>query len=91
MLFLKNLIATVKSTELKFNLIDSYVELLKSLSHDSRLELISKLSSSLKGSGKSGGKSLSDLYGALKTNKSADELIAELKMSRNIYRKTEQF
>lgn len=82
---------TVKTTELKFNIIDSYLELLKSLSPDSRIELISKLSSSLKGSGKSGGKSLRDLYGALRTRKSADQLIAELKMSRNFHRKSEQF
>lgn len=80
----------MKAADLKFNLIDSYIGLLKSLSPDSRLELISKLSDSLKGSKKPTDKSLSDLYGAFKTKKSADEMIADLKKSRNFDRKTER-
>lgn len=82
----------MKATDLKFNLIDSYLGLLKSLSPDNRLELISKLSDSLKkGSKKPSDKSLSDLYGAFKTKKSADEVIAMLKESRRFGRKIEQF
>jgi hypothetical protein len=80
----------MKAADLKFNLIDSYLGLLKSLSPDNRLELISKLSDSLKGSKKPTDKSLSDLYGAFKTKKSADEIIADLKRSRHFDRKTEQ-
>lgn len=82
----------MKATDLKFNLIDSYLGLLESLSPDNRLELISKLSDSLKkGSKKPSDKSLSDLYGAFKTKKSADEVIAMLKESRRFGRKIEQF
>ena len=81
----------MKATNLKFNLIDSHLGLLKSLSPDNRLELISKLSDSLKGSKKPSNKSLTDLYGAFKTKKSADEIIADLKKNRNFNRKTEQF
>lgn len=80
----------MKAADLKFDLIDSYLGLLKSLSPDNRLELISKLSDSLKGSKKPTSKSLKDLYGAFKTKKSADEIIADLKKSRNFVRKTEQ-
>ena len=79
----------MKAANLKFNLIESYLGLLKSLGPDSKLELISKLSDSLKGSGKPTDKSLSDLYGAFISKKSADEIITELKNGRNFNRKTE--
>ncbi|MFN4958784.1 MAG: hypothetical protein ACK5WO_12855 [Cyclobacteriaceae bacterium] len=80
----------MKATSLNFDLIDSYLELLKSLSPDNRLNLISKLSNSLKRPKKSSDKMLSDLFGAFKTKKSADEMIAELKRSRYFDRNTER-
>jgi hypothetical protein len=79
----------MKTADLKFNLIDNYLGLLYNLSPDSKLELISKLSDSLKGSTKHSKKSLSDLYGAFISKKSADEIITELKNSRNFNRKIE--
>ncbi len=79
----------MKTADLKFNLIDSYLGLLYNLSPDSKLELISKLSDSLKNSTKPSKKSLSDLYGAFISEKSADEIITELKNSRNFNRKIE--
>lgn len=79
----------MKAADLKFNLINAYLGLLKSLSPALRLELIAKLSDSLKGSGSPSRKTLNDLYGAFKTKKSADEIIADLKKSRNFNRKTE--
>ena len=79
----------MKATDLKFNLIDSYLGLLNNLSPDSKLELISRLSDSLKGSKKPTDKSISDLYGAFISKKSADEIITELKDSRIFNRKTE--
>ena len=75
----------MKAADLKFRLIDSYLGLLKSLSREHRLELISKLSDSLKGSKKSPDKSLSDLYVAFKTKKSAEDIIVELKRNRTFY------
>ena len=78
----------MKSADLKFNLIDSYLGLLKNLSPDSKLELISRLSDSLKGSKKPTDKSLRDLYGTFISKKSADEIITDLKNSRNFNRKT---
>lgn len=80
----------MKAADLKFNLIDSYLGLLNNLSPDSKLELISKLSDSLKGSRKPTKKTLGDLYGAFVSKKSADEIISELKENRNFNRKTEQ-
>ncbi len=79
----------MKATDLKFNLIDSYLGLLNNLSPDSKLELISKLSDSLKSSKKPTDKSISELYGAFISKKSADEIITDLKASRNFNRKTE--
>jgi hypothetical protein len=81
----------MEAADFKFNLIDSYLELLKSLSPDSKLELISRLSESLKNSKKPSDKSLSDLYGAFISKKSADEIITDLKNNRNFNRKTEGF
>jgi len=79
----------MKAADLKFNLIDSYLELLKSLSPESKQELISRLSDSLKGSKKPTHKSLTELYGAFISKESADEIIADLKTTRNFNRKIE--
>jgi len=79
----------MKAADLKFNLIDSYLELLKSLSPESKQELITRLSDSLKGSKKPTQKSISELYGAFISKESADEIIADLKATRNFNRKIE--
>jgi hypothetical protein len=85
----------MKAENLKFNLIDSYLGLLENLSPDNKLELISKLSDSLKSSKKptekNSDKSLDDLSGALIFDKSSDELIRELKENRNFNRKIKEF
>jgi len=80
----------MKSTDLRFNPIDNYLQLLKNLSLESKLELIKKLSDSLKGSKKTNGKSTKNLYGTFVSKKSADEIIATLKDSRNFNRSTER-
>lgn len=85
----------MKAANLKFNLIDSYLGLLENLSPDNKLELISKLSDSLKSSKKPTEKqpdqSLDDLSGAFIFDKSSEDLIKELKESRNFTRKIEGF
>lgn len=65
---------------------------MKNLSHDNKLELISKFSESLKNSEqpKEKEKSLDDLSGAFIFDKSSDELIDELKRSRVFKRKIEE-
>jgi hypothetical protein len=84
----------MKAANLKFNLIDSYLGLLENLSPDNKLELISKLSDSLKSSKKQTRKntdrSLDDLCGAFIFDKSSDDLISELKKSRNFTRKIKE-
>ena len=85
----------MKAVNLKFNLIDSYLGLLENLSPDNKLELISKLSDSLKSSKKqtekNPDKSLDDLCGAFIFDKSSDDLIGDLKSSRNFNRKIKEF
>jgi hypothetical protein len=81
----------MEAADFKFNLIDSYLGLLRSLSPENKLELISKLSDSLKGSRKPTRKSISDLYGAFISKRSADEILSDLKASRSFNRKTEGF
>ncbi len=85
----------MKAENLKFNLIDSYLGLLENLSPDNKLELISKLSDSLRSSKKPtknrSDKSLDDLSGAFIFDKSSDDLINELKNSRNFNRKIKEF
>ena len=85
----------MKAANLKFNLIDSYLGLLENLSPDNKLELISKLSDSLKSSKKqtekNSDKSLDDLCGAFIFDKSTDDLISDLKSSRNFNRKIKEF
>ena len=81
----------MKAANQKFNLIDAYLGLLNNLSPESKQELISRLSTSLKEPKVPLNKSLVSLYGAFEANKSAEEIIAELKSSKNFNRKTEGF
>lgn len=76
----------MEAADLKFNLIDTYLGLLRSLSPENKRELISKLSDSLKSSKKPTGKSIGNLYGAFISKKSADEILSDLKASRNFKR-----
>jgi hypothetical protein len=79
----------MKADELKFSLVDSYLELLKTLSPDSKLEIISKLSDSLKGSKRFTKKSIGELYGSFVSQKTADEILGEIKSNRIFNRKIE--
>jgi hypothetical protein len=80
----------MKSAEISNTLLNSYLALLENLSTNSKLELISRLSSAMKTNGQEQKKKLlKQLYGSYKGDESADELIAELKEARIFYRKRE--
>jgi hypothetical protein len=85
----------MKAANIKFNLIDNYLGLLENLSPDHKLELISKLSDSLKSSKKTveknADKPLDTLSGAFIFDKPSDDLINELRKSRKFNRKIEEF
>ncbi len=66
------------------SLADYYFGFLKNLNSDSKLDLISKLSQSLKESETVPETSLQSLFGAYKSDETADEIIAEFRASRVI-------
>ncbi len=68
----------VISSTPKVNLADYYFEFLKNLNSESKLDLISKLSQSLKEKETSPEITLESLFGAYKSEETAEEIIAEL-------------
>ncbi|MFF5381117.1 hypothetical protein [Pedobacter suwonensis] len=81
----------MKTADININLIDSYFTLLKSLSPDNKLELIARLSKSMKTTERKEKEiSLDVLYGSWESDQTADELVAELKAARNFTRKREE-
>jgi hypothetical protein len=71
----------ISSTQ-HISLADYYFDFLKNLNPDSKLDLISKLSQSLKETKTDPEISLQSLFGAYKSDETADEIIAELRTSR---------
>jgi len=78
----------MKATDI--NIIDSYIGLLNNLSPDSKLELISRLSQSLKSQKKPQEKSIQELFGAFVSEKSAETIIEEIRQSRTFTRQIEE-
>jgi hypothetical protein len=78
----------MKAIDINMNLVDSYYMLLKNLSSDNKLELIARLSKSMKTSKKAKKEvSLQSLYGSWVSDQSAEELVNELKKARNFNHK----
>mgnify|MGYP006182334691 CR=1 FL=1 len=69
--------------------VDYYYSFLKNLNHDSKLDLITKLSESLKGMENSNSNSLQSLFGAYQSEESAEEIISKIRSSRNFNRNLE--
>ena len=72
-------------------LVDSYLDLLENLSSNSKLDIISRLSESLKSSEKNNANSLGLLVSDFIPEKTADEIIADLKAARNFTRNIDPF
>ena len=75
----------------EMNIINGYIELLENLSPSTKLELISKLTSSIKSDLKRKRSSFKKAYGAFESDKSAEEIIEGLRSSRNFNRQIESF
>lgn len=71
------------------NIVEYYFGFLKNLKHESKLDLIAKLSESLKMSEKKEGVSLESLFGAYKSDETAEQIIYEIRASRTFNRNTE--
>ena len=79
----------MKSLDVPQQLLETYLSLLKNLSYNSKLELISALSLSMKNEQPNNGLAKT-LFGAFETNKSAEQVIEEVKQSRYFNRKVEK-
>ena len=81
----------MRIADINTNLVDSYYTLLKSLSPNNKLELIARLSKSMKTTKKNKKDNfLDELYGSWVSDQSADELVEELKKARNFNRHREE-
>ena len=78
----------MNTADINTNLVDSYFSLLKNLSSDNKLELISRLSTSMKTNKKVKDESWKSLFGALELNQPADEFVEDLKRERVFRRKS---
>ena len=81
----------MNSSELNINLIESYFSILKNLSKENKLKLIEKLSDSIKMSAPPKKNESLKLFGTFIPEKSAEELIHELKEARTFNRNIEEF
>jgi hypothetical protein len=80
----------MKPSEPYHNIVDSYFELLNNLAPDTKLELISRLSDSMKMPHKKKNGSWKDLFGAFESDKSAEEMIEEIRSARTFSRHREK-
>ncbi len=81
----------MNSAEIKSNLVDSYLKLLDSLSTGNKLELIAKLSMSIKAETKVNKKLFKKSFGAFQSDETAEELISKLRNDRLFTRQIESF
>ncbi len=79
----------MNSSSQNINIADYYFGFLKNLNQNNKLDLISKLSQSLKKDDDVTDRSLQSLFGAYKSEETADEMIAEISNSRVFNRNIE--
>jgi hypothetical protein len=77
--------------DINTSIIDGYLRLLDNLSPVSKLDLISRLSLSVKSDMKAKQNTFKKAFGAFESKKSADEIIDDIRQSRNFKRKNEKF
>jgi hypothetical protein len=78
----------MKAVDINNSLVDSYYTLLRNLSPNNKLELIARLSKSMKTSSVKKDTSWKSLFGALVLEQSADEFVEELKKDRKFSSKS---
>jgi uncharacterized protein YjfI (DUF2170 family) len=64
-------------------LIEGYLQMLENLIANNKLDLISKLSLTIKGNDKVNNKAFYEAFGALDSSQSAEDIIKEIRKSRN--------
>lgn len=81
----------MKTTDINTVFIESYFGLIKNLSPEIKLDLIEKLSKTLKSNLTKDKHKYKSAFGAWKSDKTADEIISELREKRSFNRKIEAF
>ena len=81
----------MKATDINTTLIDGYLQMLDNLSPSNKLDLISKLSQSVKSDITDRKKSFYEAFGAWESDKTAEEIIEEIGKSRTFDRNIEKF
>ncbi len=76
----------MKTTEINTTIIDAYVGLLDNLSTNNKLELISKLTASIKTDLTKKESSFKKAFGAFESSKSAEGIIEEIRQSRKMFK-----
>ncbi len=80
----------MKAIDINTTLIEGYLRLLDNLSPSTKLDLISKLTLSVKNDISDRKKTFYKSYGAWKSKQTADEIIADIRKSRTFNRHIEQ-
>ena len=81
---------TTKAIDKNSTLVDGYLRLLGNLSPSNKLDVISKLTLSVKTDLADQGDSFYKAFGAWESKQSADEMIGDIRASRTFDRQTEQ-
>lgn len=79
----------MNTADINTTIIEGYLQLLNSLSPSSKLDLISKLTASVKSDITNKKSSFKKAFGAFHSEKSADEIINEIRSSRTFTRQIE--
>jgi hypothetical protein len=81
----------MKAIDINTTLIDGYLRMLDNLSPNNKLDLISKLTLSIKTDIADRKKMFYKAFGAWESKQSADQIIADIHSSRNFNREIESF
>ena len=81
----------MRIAEINTTIVDGYVGLLENLSTNNKLDLISKLTASVKIDLTNKKSSFKKAFGAFDSKKSAEEIIEEIRNSRISFRQIEPF
>jgi hypothetical protein len=81
----------MKTIDVNTTLVEGYLRLLDNLSPNSKLDLISKLTLTVKTDVTDKKKQFYKAFGAWESKKSADEIIDDIRNSRTFNRQIEQF
>jgi hypothetical protein len=79
----------MKGTDINITLVEGYLRLLDNLSPDSKLDLISKLTMSVKIDFNARKNSFYKAFGAWESEQTADEIISDIRNSRTFNRQIE--